>query len=79
MNELDILKKVHDKIAAENLSKDITTVRFVNQDMLSGKITLPIQYCLEWTAKTDKKMQQTRTIIFFPPYNPFTGEKYETK
>lgn len=52
-----------------------TSICFASENILSGRIGLPVRVRYEHTAGTGRVTSKKEEIMFYPPYDPFTGKK----
>jgi len=70
---LELLKQT----VSENLkdNQSLQSVYFATENILDGRVGLPVTVRYMHTAKTGRKTEKKDEFMFFPPFDPFTGEK----
>jgi len=55
-------------------NQELCSVLFSSENILNGRIGLPVQIKYKQTARTGRVTIKKDTIYFYPPFDPFTGE-----
>ena len=56
-------------------NQELCSVLFSSENILNGRIGLPVQIKYKHTAKTGRVTIKKDSVYFYPPYDPFTGER----
>jgi len=74
MNQESVLQDIKKQAESDTEKKNVTVV-FTTENLLTGRIGLPIEIRYQKTAKTGRVMDKKEKTYFFPMYDPFTGKK----
>ena len=76
----ETLKKLKERMQGSmKENQELEMVYFSTEDALSGRVGIPVTVRYKHKAKTGRVTTKKKEIMFFPMYDPFTGEEFKAK